>query len=324
MQDMRLFAGTQSQVKSNVEPELPLARLLHEAMFALPVSYKQKKKSQLAALATLQNNPELLFEKGYVKTPAGQLVYGSPYQVFLGAGDIWAINQIHEIILPLIKDGEEIAKQQYQEQFPRHQEDEHPLFDERNLEQIKQFKEALNRVIGSLSGNSYANRGIPNTKFRQAVIDLLEILAPKDGEVIKTGLHSPPEILRITHAEYDKQWNKWDPNELRTYSKLVIGGVVRYVSAVDAQHYKKGIFMFFNAKRKPDRTKSYINENGCISSKIGRETYIHVYYGDEQSVHAPGWEHTAKHLGILMSTKESELTKLNQLPEQANMQKPNM
>jgi hypothetical protein len=52
-------------------------------------------KKWKAAIAILKKHPELLFKQGYVKCPAG-LLYGSPYQIFLSAGDIWALNKVHQ------------------------------------------------------------------------------------------------------------------------------------------------------------------------------------------------------------------------------------
>jgi hypothetical protein len=110
-----LFASTCQQA----EAETAFPRLLHCAAFALPESYQQKDKSKLAAIAILKRHPELLFQKGWTRDPAGHLIYGSPYQIFLGAGDIWALKAIHEEIIPKMKDGAATtAREQYIEQFP--------------------------------------------------------------------------------------------------------------------------------------------------------------------------------------------------------------
>lgn len=109
-----LFASTCQKA----EAETALPRLLHCAAFALPESYRQEDKTKLAAIAILKRHPELLFQKGYTRDHAGRLIYGSPYQVFLGAGDIWARKTIHEEILPLIEGGEAKALEQYIQQFP--------------------------------------------------------------------------------------------------------------------------------------------------------------------------------------------------------------
>lgn len=66
----------------------------------------------------LRNYPELLFKQGLTRDPAGNSIYGSAYQIFLGTQDVWALKTIYEEIIPLIKDGEAKALEQYIQQFP--------------------------------------------------------------------------------------------------------------------------------------------------------------------------------------------------------------
>jgi hypothetical protein len=114
MDVLGLFARTCQKA----EAETALPRLLHCAAFALPESWQQEDKTKLAAIPILKRHPQLLFQKGFTRLPSGQLVYGSPYQVILGSGVIWARKTIHEEIIPLIEGGEALALEQYIEQFP--------------------------------------------------------------------------------------------------------------------------------------------------------------------------------------------------------------
>ncbi len=110
--------GMFSRTCRKAEAETALPRLLHCAAFALPESWQQKDKTKLAAIAMLKTHPDLLFKKDFTRLPSGQLIYGSPYQIFLGSGDIWARQTIHEEIIPHIDSGEAKALEQYIEQFP--------------------------------------------------------------------------------------------------------------------------------------------------------------------------------------------------------------
>jgi hypothetical protein len=115
LKELCFFAQTSKQA----ELETAFLRLQHTAVYAEPESYEQKDETKLAAIAILKRHPELLFKEGIVKDHFGRWIKASPYRLFLGAGDSWALKQVHDEIIPMIKDGEAKAKEEYKKQFPR-------------------------------------------------------------------------------------------------------------------------------------------------------------------------------------------------------------
>ncbi|MCW5584165.1 MAG: hypothetical protein KIT56_09910, partial [Gammaproteobacteria bacterium] len=94
-------------------------RLFPAAINAAPAYLDAKEDATaLAAIAILKKHPDLLFIKKKVTDHYGREFWASPYQLFLGAGDIWALRQIQKDILPLIENGEVQAEAQFKKQFP--------------------------------------------------------------------------------------------------------------------------------------------------------------------------------------------------------------
>lgn len=329
-----LFARTCKKA----EAETALPRLLHCAAFALPESRNQADKTKLAAIAILKRHPELLFQKGYTRDPAGHLIYGSVYQVFLGAGDIWALKTIHEQIIPLIEGGAAKALEQYLQQFPnptihafaRLRAKDYTLLqsleikteelqskiqsilckeemqhDDINKALIAQVTEDLNEIAAAISADHCTNGKPLKTSTINAIRKLHEHLAPKNV-AIQTGLYSPPEILKIIHDIYHQHFPGWSGNQANAYSVEVIGGAERVASAVDAQCYKKGLSTF-DIQTSPDRTLSYFSRSG-VPSNLGSSFFIDVNYGDD-ACYFPACG-TEDAFGTFLSGKKSELAKL--------------
>ena len=365
------------------EAETAFPRLLHCAAFALPESYQQKDKTTLAAIAMLKTHPELLFQKGYTRLPSGQWVDGSPYQVILGSGDIWARKTIHEEIIPLIEGGEALALAQYIEQFPNpscalasftqkelialkgllekagslsqdgavqvsdelqakllsmnDNEDAYKkilfekqefvvihqllsennredlcaklceadmLYDDRNKAQIAQVREDLKEIVAAISDDPCTNGKATRQRTIDAIRTLREHLAPQKG-AIRTGLYSPPEIMKIIYEVYDQSYVPSDINRLSLYSFEVIGGAECAASAVDAQCYMKGLSSF-DIKTPPDRTLSYFTRSG-VPAGLGSSFFIDVYYG----VVCAEWRAVGVWHGLqpFCRAKKAELTK---------------
>lgn len=378
LQVMGKFATTCQRA----EAETALPRILHCAAFALPESWQQEDKTKLAAIAMLKTHPHLLFQKGFTRLPSGQLVYGSPYQVFLGSGDIWAPKTIHDEIIPHIDGGEAKALEQYIEQFPNpgcalasftqedlialktlmEQADEQVsddlrskvlsindnddvhqkvlfekqefveihqllsemkredlcaklceaemLHDDRNKEQIAKLREDLIEIVAAISEDPCTNGKATQERTVNAIRALREHLAPRKG-AIRTGLYSPPEIMKIIHEVYDQNFDPWDGNRLSLYSFEVIGGAECAASAVDAQCYKKGLCNF-KVDAAPDRTLSYFSGPSRCSG-LGSSSFVDVYYGGwrvsfaERGSVVAVWSVSA--FGKFLSSKNTELAK---------------
>lgn len=301
-----LFARTCSQA----EAETRYSHVMHCAVWALPESYKQEDKTKLAAIAILKRHPELLFKRGYVKGPSG-LVYGSPYQVFLGAGDIWALKTIEKEIIPHIPNGKTIAEEQYKQQFPYHAKDS--VYDDRNSVQIAQLEEDLKEIVAAISDDPCTNGKATKQRTKDAIKMLREHLAAKENEVITSGMHSPPEILKIMHEVYNQNYDPWTGDQFTLYSIQVIGSGETVASAVDAQRYKKGLCNYTDENTPPDRTASYYLPAGGVPSDLGESCFIDVYFGAEGFACGRGvLAELVGRFGKLCRAKESALGAIKQ------------
>lgn len=276
---MSLFARTCRQA----EQESRLLRLLQYAVNALPVSYNQEDKSKLAALEMLKSYPDLLFEEKELKDLTGQWHYGSAYKMFLRSGNIAALNEVHEKIIPRIPEGEAFAKEQYVQQFPRHAEAEGKVYDDRNIAQIAQVKEDLKEIVAAISEDLCTGCKATEQRTKDAIARLKAHLAPK-GDVIRTGLLSPPEILKIIHDVYDQNYDPWTIDQLSLYSCEVIGAAEAVAAPHHAQCYKKGLSNI-NDNTLPDRTVSYYLPGSGVGvpPDLGVSSFIDVYYGGKGS-----------------------------------------
>lgn len=256
------FCGLFAQTSVYNEKATAFARLLTSAVDAEPESYQQENTSSLAAIAILKKHPELLFKKGIVTDHFGRNIWGSTYQLFLGTGDTWALKQVHDIILPMIQNGDAQAIIHFQRQFPNcplpYKRDlpEETLYDERNRKQVAEIIEQLNLIAASINDDPCTNGRATLPATTQAVVALRQIFAPKEDEVIRSGLHFPFAIMKEIYRVYKNRFDHWQRSDrLAFYSREVIGAAEAALSAVDSQCCKNGIGIFDLVKG-PDRTDS--------------------------------------------------------------------
>jgi hypothetical protein len=209
--------GLLAQTSKQYEAETVFSRLLGAAIHAAPEFLDAKEDATaLASIAILKKNPELLFKKKKVTDHAGREILASPYQVFLGTGDVWALKQIHKDVLPLIKDEKEQAKMetQFKEQFPHcpwplpENLNEEMLYDDRNRQQIEEIKKQLATVKELIDNDPFINNE-PLGTTKQAVEALCKLFQPTPGEVIKSGLHFPLAIIEEIYKTYDALEVHW-------------------------------------------------------------------------------------------------------------------
>ena len=234
--------GLLAQTSKQYEAETAFLRLLPAAIHAAPEYWDDKKDATaLAALAILRKHPELLFEKMRVKDAYGRDFWASTYQIFLGAGDIWALRQIHRDILPLIENGEAKAEAQFKEQFPNcpwpppKDLSEDLLYDNRNKRQIAEIMEQLATVKQLIDIDPF-NNNKPLDETKLAVETLCQLFQPKPGEVIQSGLHFPLAIIHEVYKTYNALQDHWS-----FFSLAVIKPALDALSTVDGQCCQYGL-----------------------------------------------------------------------------------
>jgi len=288
-----LFARTSHQA----EADTASLRLLPSAVNAEPESYKPESyqwadETRMAAIAILKRHPELLFITSKIKDHFGRWIEASPYRIFLGAGDVWALKKVYEEIIPKIEDGEVLAKAQFQAQFPNCPQVFNPnmpeevLYDKRNKAQISDVIAKLKIIVEKINADPCANGQATKDETTEAVADLCKIFAPKEGEILKTGLHFPLGILKEIGKVYDAQFNPWSYAQLAFFSRTVIGGAVAALTAVDGQCVKNGLANL-NMEKGPDRRdglfcrrpKGIPQDKVPLVGKLGRTMFVDPYDG---------------------------------------------
>ena len=203
--------GMFAQTSQKAESETAFLRLLSASIHAAPTFLDAKEDATaLASITILKKHPELLFRKGQVGDHYGREIWASPFQIFLGAGDIWALRQIQKDILPLIENGEAQAEAQFKEQFPNcpwplpENLSEEMLYDDRNKHQIEEIMKQLATVKQLLEADSFTNKE-PLDTTKQAIETLCKLFQPKPGEIIRSGLHFPLAIMKEVYETYKLQ-----------------------------------------------------------------------------------------------------------------------
>lgn len=198
--------GVFAQTSQKAESETAFLRLLAASINAAPECLDAKEDATaLASIAILKKHPELLFRKKQVTDHYGREIWASPYQLFLGAGDVWALRQIQSDIFPLIENGE--AKIQFKEQFPScpwplpENFCEEMLYDDRNKQQIKAIVGQLAAVKLLIEADPFTNEE-PLDVTKHAVDVLCKLFQPTPGEVIRSGLHFPPAIINEVYNTF--------------------------------------------------------------------------------------------------------------------------
>jgi hypothetical protein len=248
LKELCLFAQTSKQYKA----ETAFPRLLRAAIHAAPAFLDAKDPTALASLVILKEYPELLFRKKMVTDHYDREIWASPYQIFLGAGDSWALKKVYEEIIPKIKNGDAQAEAQFKEQFPNcpwplpKNLSEAMLYDDRNTKQIEVIVEQLAIVKQCIDIDPFTNNQ-PLDTTKLAVEKLCKLFQPKSGEVIRSGLHFPLAIIQEVYKTYDALQGHWS-----FFSLAVIKPALDALSTVDGQCCQGGL-SWLDMKKGPSR-----------------------------------------------------------------------
>lgn len=287
------LCGLFAQTSADAEKTTAFLRLLPSAVDAEPESYQQEDVTKLASISILKRHPELLFQKGMVTDHAGRKIRASPYQLFLGTGDVWAIKQVHDIIIPMLPEGATLAKIQYRQQFPNSPwppasyMNENLLYDNRNIAQIARVIELLRLIVTRITADPCTNGQATLPETLQAVASLRQLFTPREDEVIKSGLHFPFAIMQEIYKVYKDQFDNWKRNgRLAFYSREVIGAAEAALSAVDGQCCKNGIGVY-DLLKGPNRNdglfcrhpKGIPQELAPVRDKLGGVMFVEPFDG---------------------------------------------
>ena len=238
LRKLSLLARTSKQC----EADTAFLRLLPAAIHAAPEFLDAKEDATaLASMAILKKHPELLFIKKQVTDHYGREISASSYQIFLGAGDIWALKQVYEDILPLIPNGATQAEAQFKKQFPNcpwplpENFSEEMFYDDRNKHQIEEIVKQL-AIVKKLIDIDPFNNNKPLDTTKLAVETLCKLFQPKPGEVIRSGLHFPLAIMKEIYKTYNALQGHWS-----FFTLAVIKPALDALSTVDGQCCQGGL-----------------------------------------------------------------------------------
>lgn len=274
------------------------------SQFTIHSAHPNKDETALLATKLLAEHPSYVFGQvsepllhTITQDPVGRLCQGSPLQLALGAGDVWLVKALREQVFPKCPEGAEQAQalfeEQFHAQFPRYNnpitlesiqaeapdlvfsEEEKAFFelesryyDVRNIQQIIAVKQAMMAVVDAITADDCQNANPQDST--QACIDVLKLaLAPKEDEIIQTGLHFPLFMLAMAADVYRAQYVAYQANQAgawdrsnqwaekwSVYSRLVLGLVEKHLTAVDGQSLKNGLgndSNNLNKEKGPDR-----------------------------------------------------------------------
>src|SRR3990167_5269670 len=207
--------GLLARTSKECEADTVFLRLLQASIHAAPeFIHANEDATALASLAILKKHPDLLFIKKQVTDHYEREIWTSTYQIFLGAGDRWALKQIQKDILPLIKNGKAQAEAQFKEQFPNcpwplpEKLSEEMLYDDRNKKQLQEIVKQLATVKQLIDVDPFNNNN-PLHTTKLAITTLCELFQPKLGEVIRGGLHFPLAIMKEIYKTFDTMQSRW-------------------------------------------------------------------------------------------------------------------
>lgn len=179
----------------------------------------------------LAQKPQLLFMKTTAMDYAlgfdgsRRIIVASPYQAILGAGDTDMLQALPPI-LKRIKDGEALAREQFDQQFP------YDLF------QPNTPTYDFSALINAISQDQFVNHCF-SEPTRLALEHFRDHFKPTTHH---SGYHFDLQTLIHAYTLYAQYHPQWDAPHQSFFFRLVIGYLQRLVSTCDAQIFCQGIF----------------------------------------------------------------------------------
>ena len=197
--------------------------------------------------AMLEKSPALSLLKGKATDYSGRVIYGTAYQMALGAVDTQMAEMIQSYLVKLAGEEEVIA--QYQAQFPEgwleaEEKEWAPIFTQ---------LDALDQAIRTAPENEITDMGNyklvlledKETTVSVALAKFHSLLNEMASHPVSTGRHFNPRLLLEIFRRYDEYFDNLhlrpqNPKCLLFWQR-VIGYVQRFMPACDAQAFVDGL-----------------------------------------------------------------------------------
>lgn len=248
----------------------------------------------------------------------------SPYQAMFGTSDNDLLAELKDDLdkyLATIEDGNKFARDQVKEKFPNAFDEDGKGFDFPPSAHTDKFE----RIATAISADQQLkNTGIPSSATQALLVQLQTEFKPG---VVKTGHHFNMNDVIKAREIYDANFMPWDDNQLRFFSKNVIGFLQRLETGVYLQSDRTGLVDLVGDNKKPlQRDYEVVNYVLDVNGKkktvllplavadsvsvLGKDFVVESYYGGQARRCALGVRALRGFCKKLMSSKNSELVKL--------------
>src|SRR3990167_2321876 len=268
----------------------------------------------------LKKNPDLLLHKAKVVDEAGRTIYGTAYQIALGAKDVspfpGKVEEMAEMLehyLLQLPNGEKEREKQYNEQFPEGFEKE---------EEARRMNDslALNKVFAAIKNDKTTDLA----EAKKAVKEFQRYLESQIKGVITTGYHFNEALFQkalklYLYDQHDNDFGGYDSDTNRLSAIKLIGFIERFFPANLAQAMCDGIGIVVDAEKKLTRGKMLDSKRTpFFDPNLGVSHFVYSYYW--WGVGTGGWVSGEYVMGEccdlfskLMSSKNSNL--INRQPK---------
>ena len=226
--------------------------------------------------AMIKRDPRLLLEKCKVKDEAGRTIYGTAYQIALGAKDVSPYPDQFEEMAEMIERylaehfGEEERQKQYAEQFPEGFEKQ---------EEARRMSDSfeLNKVFAAIKKDKTTGLAEAN----KAVAEFQNYLENQIKGVITTGYHFNEALFQEALKLYDEHYDDFggfDSDKNRLAAIKLIGFIQRFFPANLAQAVCDGIERVVDEKKMLTRGKVLDDKKTpFFNPNLGVSHYVYTY-----------------------------------------------
>lgn len=225
----------------------------------------------------IERVPHLLLEKRKVKDEAGRTIYGTAYQIALGAKDVSREPQKYEEMvemleryLKLLPDGEQVLIEQYNEQFPEG-------FEQQEEERRKNDTAALHKVFAALKNATTEEAAKP------AIDEFQAYLKKQTEAVISTGYHFNEklfeEALELFNSHY-LGFGGYSGFKNQLSGIAVLGGIQKYFTANLAQAACDGFGKLLIDKEPLSRSKLLRDGISFFDANFGISNFVYPCYDE--------------------------------------------
>jgi hypothetical protein len=218
--------------------------------------------------------PALLSYKGLVVDDAGRTIYGTAWQIALGAKDvsIGKHEEMVEMIARYIKqllNGEEMLTNQYTEQFPAG-------YEQQEEKQRKNDLAALEKIFYAIM----QSKNDQNCEI--AIKEFHDYLKKQTEGVITTGYHFNDQLFTKALKLYDNYYHQFGGYAKRKNNAAaikVIGGIECYFTACLAQAASDGFGTIVDEKKQLSRSRLLSDgETPFFHPSLGVSHFVYNYY----------------------------------------------